>query len=152
VTTAWPAGWLLVPPLERAPLACVPCKHVHGRQTHFAASGNVGAVAAKEEVWEVSAQLAGYGLSVLLLNELQDAGALWHKAGAVTVAAATVAGGGRRAPAVGAVHAPDVHAPPCSLVVRLPARRQLADGGGHLGGGAGRARGAALHRPAAAAL
>mgnify|MGYP001811088446 CR=1 FL=1 len=28
-------------------------------QTHFAASGNVGAVAAKEEVWEVSAQLVG---------------------------------------------------------------------------------------------
>jgi hypothetical protein len=43
-------------------------------QTHFAAAGNVGAVAAKEEVWEVSAQLVGYGLSVLLLQQLQDAG------------------------------------------------------------------------------
>jgi hypothetical protein len=43
-------------------------------QTHFAASGNVGAVAAKEEVWEVSAQLTGYALSVLLLQQLQDAG------------------------------------------------------------------------------
>lgn len=43
-------------------------------QTHFAASGNVGAVAAKEEVWEVSAQLTGYALSVMLLQQLQDAG------------------------------------------------------------------------------
>lgn len=44
-------------------------------QTHFAAAGvNVGAVAAKEEVWEVSAQLGGYALSVLLLQQLQDAG------------------------------------------------------------------------------
>lgn len=44
-------------------------------QTHFAAAGNVGAVAAKEEVWEVSAQLTGYALSVLLLQALQDTGA-----------------------------------------------------------------------------
>jgi hypothetical protein len=43
-------------------------------QTHFAAAGNVGAVAAKEEVWEVSAQLTGYALSVLLLQALQDTG------------------------------------------------------------------------------
>eukprot|EP00878_Enallax_costatus_P007114 GHUV01007456.1.p1 GENE.GHUV01007456.1~~GHUV01007456.1.p1 ORF type:complete len:570 (+),score=144.92 GHUV01007456.1:464-2173(+) len=43
-------------------------------QTHFAAAGNVGAVAAKEEVWEVSAQLLGYSLSLLLLNALQDTG------------------------------------------------------------------------------
>jgi len=43
-------------------------------QTHFAAAGNVGAVAAKEEVWEVSAQLAGYVASVLVLEVLQDAG------------------------------------------------------------------------------
>lgn len=43
-------------------------------QTHFAATGNVGAVAAKEEVWEVTAQLTGYALSVLLLQQLQDAG------------------------------------------------------------------------------
>lgn len=43
-------------------------------QNHFAASGNVGAVAAKEEVWEVTAQLAGYALSVALLQQLQDAG------------------------------------------------------------------------------
>jgi hypothetical protein len=43
-------------------------------QTHFAASGNVGAVAAKEEVWEVSAQLAGYAASVAVLSALEDAG------------------------------------------------------------------------------
>jgi hypothetical protein len=43
-------------------------------QTHFAASGNVGAVAAKEEVWEVSAQLAGYAASVLLLQALKGSG------------------------------------------------------------------------------
>jgi hypothetical protein len=43
-------------------------------QTHFAAAGNVGAVAAKEEVWEVSAQLTGYALSVLVLQALQDTG------------------------------------------------------------------------------
>lgn len=44
-------------------------------QTHFAAAGNVGAVAAKEEVWEVSAQLAGYAASVALLQALEGAGA-----------------------------------------------------------------------------
>ena len=31
-------------------------------------------VAAKEEVWQVSAQLAGYDASVLLLQQLHDAG------------------------------------------------------------------------------
>ncbi|KAI8463307.1 MAG: vitamin B6 photo-protection and homoeostasis-domain-containing protein [Monoraphidium minutum] len=40
-------------------------------QTHFAAAGNVGAVAAKEEVWEVSAQLAGYAASIALLQALE---------------------------------------------------------------------------------
>lgn len=43
-------------------------------QTHFAVSGNVGAVAAKEEVWEVCAQLTGYAMSVLVLEALQDTG------------------------------------------------------------------------------
>lgn len=37
-------------------------------QNHFAKSENVGDVAAKEEVWEVAAQLAGLFLSVLLLQ------------------------------------------------------------------------------------
>lgn len=42
-------------------------------QTHFAAEGdNVGAVAAKEEVWEVSAQMAGFACSVALLQTLQS--------------------------------------------------------------------------------
>ncbi|KAF5831472.1 vitamin B6 photo-protection and homoeostasis-domain-containing protein [Dunaliella salina] len=39
-------------------------------QTHFAASNNVGAVAAKEEVWEVSAELVGTVSSLALLNAL----------------------------------------------------------------------------------
>ena len=40
--------------------------------THFAAEGdNVGAVSAKEEVWEVSAQMAGFACSVALLQGLQ---------------------------------------------------------------------------------
>jgi hypothetical protein len=43
-------------------------------QTHFAATGNVGAVAAKEEVWEVAAQLAGYAASVALLQGLEGTG------------------------------------------------------------------------------
>ncbi|XP_058214489.1 protein root UVB sensitive 5 isoform X1 [Rhododendron vialii] len=37
-------------------------------QNHFAISGNLGEVAAKEEVWEVSAQLLGLGLGILLLD------------------------------------------------------------------------------------
>ncbi len=40
-------------------------------QTHFAASGNVGAVAAKEEVWEVAAQLTGYAASIVMLRALE---------------------------------------------------------------------------------
>jgi hypothetical protein len=43
-------------------------------QTHFAADNNVGAVAAKEEVWEVTGQLTGYACSVLVLQMLEDAG------------------------------------------------------------------------------
>ena len=43
-------------------------------QTHFAASNNVGAVAAKEEVWEVFGQLAGYAASLALLKGLQFTG------------------------------------------------------------------------------
>ncbi|KAE9447642.1 hypothetical protein C3L33_20473, partial [Rhododendron williamsianum] len=37
-------------------------------QNHFAISGNLGEVAAKEEVWEVAAQLLGLGLGILLLD------------------------------------------------------------------------------------
>ncbi|CAH1433000.1 unnamed protein product [Lactuca virosa] len=37
-------------------------------QNHFAISGNLGDVAAKEEVWEVSAQLLGLGLGILVLS------------------------------------------------------------------------------------
>ncbi|XP_059667981.1 protein root UVB sensitive 5 isoform X2 [Cornus florida] len=36
-------------------------------QNHFAISGNLGEVAAKEEVWEVAAQLLGLALGVLIL-------------------------------------------------------------------------------------
>ncbi|KFK24653.1 hypothetical protein AALP_AA8G007700 [Arabis alpina] len=37
-------------------------------QNHFAISGNLGEVAAKEEVWEVAAQLIGLGLGILLID------------------------------------------------------------------------------------
>ncbi|KAK9193514.1 hypothetical protein WN944_004211 [Citrus x changshan-huyou] len=37
-------------------------------QNHFAISGNLGEVAAKEEVWEVSAQLFGLALGILILD------------------------------------------------------------------------------------
>ncbi|XP_041023011.1 protein root UVB sensitive 5 isoform X1 [Juglans microcarpa x Juglans regia] len=37
-------------------------------QNHFAISGNLGEVAAKEEVWEVAAQLLGLGLGILFLD------------------------------------------------------------------------------------
>ncbi|KAI4338901.1 hypothetical protein MLD38_023908 [Melastoma candidum] len=37
-------------------------------QNHFAVSGNLGEVAAKEEVWEVSAQLLGLALGILILD------------------------------------------------------------------------------------
>ncbi|KAF7825547.1 protein root UVB sensitive 5 isoform X1 [Senna tora] len=37
-------------------------------QNHFAISGNLGEVAAKEEVWEVVAQLVGLGLGILILD------------------------------------------------------------------------------------
>ncbi|XP_028770466.1 protein root UVB sensitive 5 [Neltuma alba] len=37
-------------------------------QNHFAISGNLGEVAAKEEVWEVVAQLTGLGLGILILD------------------------------------------------------------------------------------
>ncbi|GAB4833965.1 hypothetical protein Ancab_032213 [Ancistrocladus abbreviatus] len=37
-------------------------------QNHFAVSGNLGDVAAKEEVWEVTAQLLGLALGVLILS------------------------------------------------------------------------------------
>uniref|UniRef100_A0A7N0T354 Uncharacterized protein n=1 Tax=Kalanchoe fedtschenkoi TaxID=63787 RepID=A0A7N0T354_KALFE len=37
-------------------------------QNHFAISGNLGDIAAKEEVWEVSAQLLGLALGVMVLD------------------------------------------------------------------------------------
>ncbi|KAK4268615.1 hypothetical protein QN277_025239 [Acacia crassicarpa] len=37
-------------------------------QNHFAISGNLGEIAAKEEVWEVVAQLTGLGLGILILD------------------------------------------------------------------------------------
>ncbi|MQL83880.1 hypothetical protein Taro_016372, partial [Colocasia esculenta] len=37
-------------------------------QTHFAISGNLGEVAAKEEVWEVVAQLLGLAFGILILD------------------------------------------------------------------------------------
>ncbi|KAM7463971.1 hypothetical protein LguiA_032092 [Lonicera macranthoides] len=37
-------------------------------QNHFAISENLGEVAAKEEVWEVAAQLLGLGLGILILS------------------------------------------------------------------------------------
>ncbi|KAJ4908935.1 Protein root UVB sensitive 5 [Raphanus sativus] len=37
-------------------------------QSHFAISGNLGEVAAKEEVWEVAAQLIGLGLGILIID------------------------------------------------------------------------------------
>ncbi|GIL86926.1 hypothetical protein Vretimale_15536 [Volvox reticuliferus] len=43
-------------------------------QTHFARAQNVGAVAAKEEVWEVVAQMAGLIASVALLRVLEERG------------------------------------------------------------------------------
>ncbi|KAJ9526665.1 hypothetical protein QJQ45_017575 [Haematococcus lacustris] len=41
-------------------------------QTHFARANNVGAVAAKEEVWEVVAQLGGYAASLAVLTALDE--------------------------------------------------------------------------------
>ncbi|KAG1677058.1 hypothetical protein FOA52_001228 [Chlamydomonas sp. UWO 241] len=43
-------------------------------QTHFAAANNVGAVAAKEEVWEVVGQLSGLLASITLLQVLESTG------------------------------------------------------------------------------
>lgn len=40
-------------------------------QTHFAAKNNVGDVSAKEEVWEVTAQMTGLAASVALLSFLE---------------------------------------------------------------------------------
>ncbi|XP_010553119.1 PREDICTED: protein root UVB sensitive 5 isoform X2 [Tarenaya hassleriana] len=37
-------------------------------QNHFAISGNLGGIAAKEEVWEVAAQLLGLGIGILILD------------------------------------------------------------------------------------
>ena len=48
-------------------------------QTHFALANNQGAVGAKEEVWEVTGQLAGYTASIALLQALESAG--WWGAG-----------------------------------------------------------------------
>lgn len=43
-------------------------------QQHFATGGNVGDVAAREEVWEVAGQLAGLALSVGILQALDTDG------------------------------------------------------------------------------
>ena len=43
-------------------------------QTHFSAANNVGDVAAKEEVWEVAAQMVGLAASVALLSMLDAMG------------------------------------------------------------------------------
>jgi len=43
-------------------------------QTHFSRENNVGDVAAKEEVWELTAQLIGLAASVALLTALEAAG------------------------------------------------------------------------------
>ncbi|XP_078435592.1 root UVB sensitive protein (Protein of unknown function, DUF647) isoform X2 [Wolffia australiana] len=40
-------------------------------QNHFAISGNLGEVSAKEEVWEVGAQLIGLGIGILILDASQ---------------------------------------------------------------------------------
>ncbi|XP_027350560.1 protein root UVB sensitive 5 isoform X2 [Abrus precatorius] len=42
-------------------------------QSHFAISGNLGEVAAKEEVWEVAAQLLGLALGISILINLKRA-------------------------------------------------------------------------------
>lgn len=39
-------------------------------QNHFAISGNLGEVAAKEEVWEVAAQLLGLALGIMVLTKV----------------------------------------------------------------------------------
>lgn len=39
-------------------------------ETDFASSNNIGAVSAKEEVWEVTAQVAGYTASLAVLHAL----------------------------------------------------------------------------------
>lgn len=49
-----------------------PCFRIF--QTHFAKQNNVGDVAAKEQVWEVVAQLIGLGLSIALLNAIEKTG------------------------------------------------------------------------------
>lgn len=43
-------------------------------QQHFATGGNVGDVAAREEVWEVAGQLTGLALSVAMLQSLDSDG------------------------------------------------------------------------------
>jgi hypothetical protein len=74
--TCWPRDILV-----HTSATCCACHTTHQGKpvlrvilNHFAVAGNVGAVAAKEEVWEVSAQLAGYAASVAVLAALQDAG------------------------------------------------------------------------------
>lgn len=42
-------------------------------QNHFATRGNVGDVAAREEIWEVTAQLVGLAASVAVLQALESA-------------------------------------------------------------------------------
>lgn len=42
----------------------------------FAVANNIGSVAAKEEVWEVVAQLMGFATSIWVLSMLQESGEL----------------------------------------------------------------------------
>ena len=61
-------------------------------QTHFAAANNVGAVAAKEEVWEVVGQLTGYACSLALLQALQYTGEIEYTMMVLRVSAANTCG------------------------------------------------------------
>ncbi|GBG88778.1 hypothetical protein CBR_g48395 [Chara braunii] len=49
-------------------------------QNHFAKRNNVGEIAAKEEVWEVGAEIVGLTLGVLLLNTPGVASSYWELA------------------------------------------------------------------------
>lgn len=77
-TQIWPANFVVLAgagTLAKATAKGIgrPCFRVV--QTHFAATNNVGDVAAKEEVWEVCAQLVGLAASVGALGALEAADA-----------------------------------------------------------------------------
>lgn len=54
-------------------------------QNHFATHGNVGDVAAREEIWEVIAQLVGLAASVALLQALDSATSSGSDAGVTVI-------------------------------------------------------------------